>query len=308
MDNPSQTITAGTDAEGIRCDRWLSEQLGKSRSGVQRLLKAGRVTIDGTLAIPHQPVHAGQVAVVSFPEIIEQHRRLIPIVIDETDDFLVLEKPSGLLVHSTPGARETTLTDWLVERTTSIPLVGDRGRPGIVHRLDRDVSGLLIVAKTQEFFDWIQNQFRARAVRKRYCALVVGTVTNEEGEIDFPIARSERRHGRMAARPQGAEGKPARTRYTVRTRYQHATLLDVEIESGRTHQIRAHLLSIGHPVVGDPLYRAKHPPNLPPLHRPFLHATQLGFLDEKNASHEYSSPLPPLLQEYLSALTKKNAA
>lgn len=305
MDKPTQSLLVSTDAEGSRCDRWLSGALGISRSAAQRLLKEGRVMIDKKPAIPHQPVHGGQRISVSLPAVLEQHRLLPPTVVEETNDFLVLEKPSGLLVHPTPRARETTLTEWLVERMPTIQDVGDPGRPGIVHRIDRDVSGLLVVAKTSDFFSWIQTQFRERHVQKQYTALVIGEVKNDEGLIDFPIARSERRRGRMAARPVGTEGKPARTRYSVRSRFQHGTLLDVEIETGRTHQIRAHFFGIGHPIVGDPLYRAKHPPHLPPLDRPFLHATRLAFLDLDHVLHEYRSPLPALLQQYLDALPQK---
>lgn len=305
MDKPAQSYLVSPDAEGTRCDRWLSGALGISRSAAQRLLKEGRVMLDDEPAIAHQLVHAGEYISVSLPTVLEQHRLLIPTVVEETDDFLVLEKPSGLLVHPTPRARETTLTEWLVERMPAIQDVGDPGRPGIVHRIDRDVSGLLVVAKTQDFFSWIQSQFRERHVQKQYIVLVIGEVKNDEGLIDFPIARSERRRGRMAARPVGAEGKSARTRYSVRARYQHGTLLDVQIETGRTHQIRAHLFSIGHPIVGDPLYRAKNPPHLPPLERPFLHASQLAFLDLSQTLHEYHSHLPPLLQAYLDALPQK---
>lgn len=306
MNNAPQTFAVTEEVDGMRCDLWLAKESKQSRSAVQRLIKEGRVQLDGKTAIPHQPVHAGQQALVLFPEMIERHRTLVPTVVTETDEYLILEKPSGLLVHQTPRARETTLTDWLLERIPSIASIGSPERPGIVHRIDRDVSGLLIVAKTQAFFEWIQMQFRERRVQKQYIALVTGTVKNEEGTIDFPIARSERRRGRMAARPVGAEGKSARTRYSVRTRYNHATLLDVEIESGRTHQIRAHLFGIGHPVVGDSLYRAKHLSHLPDLDRPFLHAARLQFRTIDGEEHAFQSALPAVLQHYLDALPGKN--
>jgi 23S rRNA pseudouridine1911/1915/1917 synthase len=285
-----------------RLDRFLAAELGISRSRAQHLIREGSVTVDGKSCTPHDAVRAGMNIRIVFPDILRTHETLQPVVLAETAEYFILEKPSGLLTHGTPQGGETTLVDWLLDHDPRIREVGESGRPGIVHRLDRDVSGVMIVARTPEFFEHIQNEFRARRVEKTYTALVHGLMEKDEGEIRFPLARSERKHGRMAARPIGGEGRDAMTRYRVRERFLHATLLTVMIDTGRTHQIRAHCYALGHPIVGDRLYRHKRPVKGLELSRPFLHATKVRFHNLQGEIREYRSALPSDLQLVLRRL------
>ncbi|MBI3957035.1 MAG: RluA family pseudouridine synthase [Candidatus Kerfeldbacteria bacterium] len=302
MTAAARTLTVPLDAAGERLDRWLTAALGMSRSAVQRLMKDGLITVDGAKPIPHQPTRPGQTIIVQSPEIVRRHEMLIPRIVQETADFLVLDKPAGLLVHPTPRGGETTLVDWLLEHDPAIRGVGEADRPGIVHRLDRDVSGLMVVAKTPEFFTHLQHEFREHRVEKVYTGLVIGSPATDEGEIRFLIARSRRQRGRMAARPVHEEGREALTRYRVVERFATTTLLSLTIETGRTHQIRAHCFAIGHPIVGDKLYRAKSPANLPDLARPFLHATDLAFRDQDGTVRRFHADLPQELKGLLSTL------
>lgn len=304
-----QRITVPDESGGERLDRYLARTLQRSRSSLQRLIKEGLVTVNGRAVIAHHPLRAQDVIVIAEPALERRHETLTPTVIDETPEFLVLEKPAGLLTHPTPTRRETTLSDWIVERYPEVKEIGEHERPGIVHRLDRDVSGLLVVARTPVAFKHLQDEFRHRRVKKTYTALVVGSPQTEEGDIRFRIARSRRRRGRMAARPEHAEGKEALTRFEVLERFRHTTLLAVHLVSGRTHQIRAHLFALGLPIVGDRLYKGKRSgADTPDPGRLFLHASKLGFSGLDGAWHEYTSPLPASLSSLLDELRKGHSA
>jgi 23S rRNA pseudouridine1911/1915/1917 synthase len=224
----------------------------------------------------------------------------------ETDDYLVVLKPAGVLTHPAPGSRAPALTDALLDRYPALVAVGQPGRPGIVHRLDRDVAGLLVVAKTEAMYDDLQHQFRSRTVKKVYTALVEGIVAKPEGTVSFPLGRSRTKPGLVAARPSGAAGRAAETRFTVVRRYVDHTLLRVELVTGRSHQIRAHCRAFGHPIVGDPLYGSRpaagRTPRRPSLERPFLMATALGFRDRSGVWHEHEVPLDPGLAAYLGTV------
>jgi 23S rRNA pseudouridine1911/1915/1917 synthase len=176
-------------------------------------------------------------------------------VIDQAPDYLVVDKPVGILVHPDAKTHTGTMVDAILAIDPAIGKTGeDPERPGIVHRLDKDVSGLMVVARTQKGFEHLKHQFSQHQTEKTYIALVYGEVPQDEGDLKFRIARSKTK-GRMAARPEHElEGKAAWTHYKVVTRYRHATLLELQIISGRTHQIRAHMLAFNHPIVGDPLY------------------------------------------------------
>lgn len=177
-------------------------------------------------------------------------------IIYENDGFLVLDKPAGLEVYSEIKKEEPTLVDWLLEKYPAIAKVGpDPARPGIVHRLDKAASGLMVVAKTRFAFDHLAKQFLERQVKKEYTVLVHGSVSKDEGTIEFPLARAK--SGRFAALPMGSEGRVAITEYEVIERFRNFTLLKVRIKTGRTHQIRVHLHALGHSVVGDKLYKQK---------------------------------------------------
>ncbi len=229
---------------------------------------------------------------------------MIKIIADEAD-FLVIVKPAGLLAHPAPGKTEPTLVDELLMRYPKLKGVGDSAdRPGLAHRLDRDVSGLLVVAKTEPMFRELKRQFKNREIKKEYIALVHGVLTpNQEHDIiTRPIGRSRTGRGRMAAYSQEQAGsRQAKTEYWVIKRLRHHTLLRVQIHTGRPHQIRVHLFSLGYPVVGDTVYKQKR---IKPakINRLFLHSTRLGFKDLTGEYHEYDSPLPEELNNFLTSL------
>ena len=177
----------------------------------------------------------------------------------------------------------------------------DPKRAGIVHRLDQPVSGVMVVARTQDFYSYVKAQFRDRKVRKKYLALVLGEVKEDSGEISFPIARSCSKKTRRVARPMGQAGDEALTQFRVVKRYHHYTLLEIIILTGRTHQIRVHMKAVGHPIVGDRKYQGKIKEK-DPLNRVFLHASELGFVDLRGNEQKYQSPLPKDLKDYLKTL------
>ncbi|MFA7286438.1 MAG: RluA family pseudouridine synthase [Patescibacteria group bacterium] len=301
---PEHTLKVPIDIGKQRLDLYLVASLGLSRSRVQQLIRSGAVLISGVAPVIHHWLKAGEViTVVDNPE------ALIPpppapelVILDETEDFLVVVKQAGVLVHPAPNAKAPTLTSALLNYLPAIATVGQPDRPGIVHRLDRDVSGLLVVAKTAAMYDWLVNEFRERRVEKQYTALVHGSIDRDEGLITFPIGRSKTNPGRMAARPSGGEGRSAETAYTVLTRYVNFTLLSVVIHTGRTHQIRTHLNALGHPVVGDALYGKVLAQGVA-LPRLFLQATNLGFRDSQEVWHRYTLPLDAELATFLTTIT-----
>ncbi|MBU1180379.1 RNA pseudouridine synthase, partial [Patescibacteria group bacterium] len=216
-------------------------------------------------------------------------------LLHEEKDYLIVEKPAGMLTHSADG--ELGLADMLLKDYPEIEGVGEEYRWGIVHRLDRDVSGALLAARTKKFFKHIKAQFKERKVKKIYLALVYGNVERDEGDINFRIARSK--SGKMAARPETQEGKEAATYFDVPKHFRNYAYLRVQILTGRTHQIRAHMLAYGHPIVGDKIYRArKQKIKLPcELDRIFLHSHLIGFEDLDGKWVEYKSELPKKLKE-----------
>lgn len=224
-----------------------------------------------------------------------------PKIIYEDKNILVLEKPAGLEVASQIEKDEPTLVDWLVVKYPAVAKVGpDPARPGIVHRLDKNASGLLVVAKNETAFENLSNQFKSRQVEKEYKVLVYGEMSKDEGEIDFPLARAK--SGRFAALPLGSEaGRAAVTEYEVIKKFRNFSLLKVKIKTGRTHQIRVHLFALGYPVVGDKLYCNKKIKNQP-IDRLFLHAAKLGFLGLAGERLEFESGLPEDLTDFLAKL------
>lgn len=286
--------TISTQAAGQRLDLFLVEQgVGSSRSAVQKMIRTGNVTVNEKMATVHRFLKAGDVVSIgnrihegsNAPALLATPLALrgganSPTIIADTDSWLVLDKPTGLLVHADRASTEPTLVDWLVERYPGIAKVGeDPVRPGIVHRLDREVSGLMVIAKTQDAYENLTRQFRARLTKKTYLALVHGRLDKDEGDIKFRIARSSS-HARMAARPAHEEqGKAAWTHYRVLERWHGATLLQLEILSGRTHQIRAHLHALGKPVIGDTLYSLKKTDRNVAASRLMLQSVGLEFND-----------------------------
>ena len=292
---------------GERIDRVVSMIAGVSRAEASALVLAGEVVVSGTVVTTRTArLVVGDVIELEVPEpdptggLVAEPEVLVPLV-HEDEHLLVVDKPDGLVVHPGAGQRTGTLVHGLLAHHPEVAGVGDPARPGIVHRLDKGTTGLLLVARTQEAYESLVAALAARDVHRRYRALVWGHVEAPRGLIDAPIGRSAREPTRMSI---DERGKEARTRYEVLRRYDEpvpVTELACELETGRTHQIRVHLRSIGHPVVGDTRYDGAR--QSLPFGRPFLHAEVLEL--EHPVTGEplrFESPLPADLVEVLAGL------
>lgn len=302
-------VPAGAAPE--RLDRFLVKHADISRAKLQQLIKSGGITLNDKTTKPHHLVHPGDQIIVHQPDMpIHQQAKVAdpvaPSVIAEDDDYLVVNKPAGLVVHGGPGIHEPTLADWAVKHSPLIAAVGDQPnvRPGIVHRLDRDVSGVMVLAKSQPAFDSLKAQFQDHTVNKNYLALVHGRITDQTGRITFAIARKPDHSGLMTARPGSNEGQAAETRFAVERFVKNMTLVKIKTMTGRMHQIRVHFKAIEHPLVGDPLYKIKRvnaDKYRPP--RVFLHAERLAYDDLSGQRREYQAPLPADLAQFLARVS-----
>jgi 23S rRNA pseudouridine1911/1915/1917 synthase len=306
-----------TDA-GMRLDRFLHAYVGDlSRTRLQALIAERRVSVDGRERKASYRLRPGEAVTLEVPAPTPLALVPEPMPLDvryEDDAVLVVNKPAGLVVHPGAGRATGTLVHGLLAHCgASLSGIGGVRRPGIVHRLDRGTSGLLVVAKTDAAHRALARQLKARSVERRYLALVHGSVPRREGEIEAPIGRDPRRRLRMAVRPPGA-GRPALTRYRVLERVRAPvplSLLAAELGTGRTHQIRVHLAHLGFPVVGDPTYRGRGVGPLPPsrgarvraLGGLALHAAVLGFAHPASGERlRFEVPLPPAFAALLAAL------
>jgi 23S rRNA pseudouridine1911/1915/1917 synthase len=285
-------------------DRFAADLSGLSRSRVQHLITEGRVTADGNPVKANTVVPAGAVLVVDMPPVASAgiEPEAIPLdVVYEDDEVLVVDKPTGLVVHPSPGHWSGTLVNALLARDTAYGGIAGVERPGIVHRLDRDTSGLLIVAKTDAAQASIMAQLKARRVKKTYLALVLGSVQAAVGRIEAPVGRDPKNRMRMAVVP---DGRPSVTGYRVRERFAGWTLLEVDLVTGRTHQIRVHLAALGHPVAGDPVYGTGTSRRGPEgLERLFLHAWRLVFASPATGDLvRLEARLPAALEAALAGL------
>jgi 23S rRNA pseudouridine1911/1915/1917 synthase len=291
---------------GERLDRFVAMLTGRSRAGAAALIAEGAVSVGGTVATTGKvKLAAGdEVAVDPGPEpgpLVVADPAVEFAVVHADDDVVVVDKPAGLVVHPGAGHATGTLAHGLLARFPEIADVGEPDRPGIVHRLDRDTSGLLVVARTEGARRKLSSMLAARQVERVYLALVHGLPAADAGLVDAPIGRSTRHPTRMALHERGRD---ARTGYEVQQRWPDpgCALLRCRLETGRTHQIRVHLAAIGHPVVGDDTYDGgrKRPVAVPRL---FLHATRLAFEHPvTGAAMAFDSPLPPDLAEVLDRL------
>jgi len=294
-----EELTVPDALAGERVDRAVALLTGWSRSEVQALLARGAVLVDGAVPAKSARLRAGgALALLDEPEPAGAPTGE-PVPVDvrvADDDVLVVHKPAGLVVHPGAGHEHGTLVQGLLDRYPELAGVGDPRRPGIVHRLDRDTSGLLVVARTPAAYDRLVADLAGHDVERRYLALVRGVPAAARATVDAPIGRSTRQRTRMAVR---AVGKPARTTYEVLARDgDDAALLECRLETGRTHQIRVHLAAIGHPVLGDAAYGAAGGP----LGRPFLHAYRLAFTHPRAGDRrEYEAALPEDLRVVLAA-------
>jgi 23S rRNA pseudouridine1911/1915/1917 synthase len=286
---------------GKRLDQYLHEQFRKySRSRLQEWIKKGRVRVDGKEAKPSYLLRGGELLDVEPLEL--RALKAIPEdialeILYEDDDVVAVNKPAGMTVHAGAGVNEGTLVNALVHRFAALSQLGGDLRPGIVHRLDRFTSGVILVAKNDQSHRALQEQFSGREVDKTYIALVEGIMAKDSGSIERPISRDPWKPVRMTA--QLEEGREAITHWTVLKRYAAFTLAEVKIGTGRTHQIRVHLGSLGHRVAGDTLYGAKaHPSG-----RFFLHAWRIAFAHPVSGERlEIEAPLPEALRAWLAEL------
>lgn len=297
-------------AAGARLDAFLAERLSVSRARIQRAIAAGEVRVNGRVLRPSYRVEPGDEidAEIPAPVTTDLQPEDLPLaILFEDEAIIALDKPAGQVVHPAAGIVSGTLANALAFHFGGRRPGGAALRPGIVHRLDRDTSGVMVVAKTDAALEHLAGQFRARAVEKRYVALVHGDVSGS-GVIDAPIGRDRKNRLKMTVDPAG---RPARSSYAALRRLGAATLLDVRIETGRTHQIRVHCAHIQHPVAGDPLYglgrdrQLRDPAQrraVERLGRQFLHAAQLAFAHPIDGRPmRFSSPLPADLEACLQA-------
>jgi 23S rRNA pseudouridine1911/1915/1917 synthase len=301
---PPEPIVIPAALEGERLDRAVALITGWPRGAVQTLLDEGAVRVDGrAVAKSHRLREGAVVELLAEPagDVAPSADASVDVDVRHADDdVIVVAKPAGLVVHPGAGHSTGTLVHGLLARFPDIAVVGDPMRPGIVHRLDRDTSGLMVVARSERAYDALVAALAARTVERRYTALVWGRLASPRGLIDAPIGRSESRRTRMAVREAG---KPARTEYEVRAVFDTpvCTLLECRLETGRTHQVRVHLAAIGHPVVGDATYGGAR--DQLQLERPFLHATTLAFTHPgSGTAMRFEEPLPEQLRDVLDRL------
>ena len=314
MDQPEiRVLQIAAQEAGLRLDAYLASQVeGWSRARLQRLIESEDVLVNGKPAKPSYKLRADdeiEVELIAPPSSVFTPEPIPIEVVHEDETLVVVNKPAGLVVHPAAGIHTGTLANGLAYHFQQLPDSGAGVRPGIVHRLDRDTSGLLVVAKTEAALEHLSDQFRDRTVFKSYVALVHGRVNTDTGRIDQPLARDASNRTRMAV-VRG--GRSALSLYRVRQRFNRFTLLDVELKTGRTHQIRVHLAWLKHPVVGDETYGggrdntiqdAKLRAHVRNLGRHFLHAERLAFTHPQTHERvEFSSPLPPELTQLLTEI------
>ena len=298
---------------GGRLDRYLAESLELSRNRVHQLLAEGRVLLDGARPRKSELVEPGQWLQVDLPDPapIQAQPESIPIdVLYEDEDIAVVDKPAGLVTHPAPGHPTGTLVNALLHRLGDLSGIGGALRPGIVHRLDKDTSGLMVVAKSDIAHRKLSEALKERAIHREYRAALWGRLKEDEVEVDAPIGRDGRNRKRMTVRP---DGRPARSTFIVLERWRAATFCRVRLHSGRTHQIRVHAAHMGHPVVGDDLYGPSRERGFSGDARPwaaqlakkaprqFLHAAELRFRHPVHGEElRFSSPLPEDLAQVRS--------
>ncbi len=300
----AREITFAVEESGGRLDQAVVARLPDlSRAQVQRLIKSGQALVNGRPSKPAYQVIAGDQVLVIVPEDPETaiEAESIPLdIIFEEDSLLVVNKPAGMVVHPALGHTSGTLVNALLFHCPQIADVGGIERAGVVHRLDRNTSGLLVIAKNEDTRQALQRQFKRRRVLKAYVALSEGRVEPREGIIELPIGRSKQDRKRMAV---VRTGRDARTTYRVVETFRDHSLLDVRPHTGRTHQIRVHFAWMGYPLVGDTVYGSRRQPLIKSRH--FLHAARLGFLHPTTGEEVvFQAPLPPELEAVLTRLRK----
>lgn len=305
--NDRSVIFIFDDEKGQRLDLFLVNCLPEfSRSNIQRLIKDGNVTIDGKIADKTGRLLSSPSTIqVTIPppiptDLIPEE---IPLdIIFEDENVLVVNKQAGMVVHPAAGHNSGTLVHAALSHAPAMEGIGGEGRPGVVHRLDKDTSGILVLAKNDKTHRWLQNQFRERKANKTYLALIDGTLPTQTGRVEAPIGRDEKMRRRMAVVPPG-KGRDAITEYKVVESFPEHNLVEIHPITGRTHQIRLHMAFLGCPITGDTIYGRRHPSL--PVERFFLHARTLGIrLAQEGEMRYFEAPLPEALEEILDQLRK----
>ncbi len=300
------SFTVSLEEAGERLDRALAARFPElSRAQIQRLIRSGAVTVNDVPVRPAYRLSPGDRVSGTFPEEETVRAESIPLdIVYEDDHLLVVNKPAGMVVHPAAGVVHGTLVNALLAHCPQVADVGGPERAGIVHRLDRETSGLIVVAKDPETHAALQRQFQRRLVRKTYVALVEGQVQPREGIIEVPIGRDQKDRTRMTV---ARTGRPAVTQYRVVEIFPDYTLLEVRPHTGRTHQIRVHLAWFGYPVVGDRIYGRRRQTLL--VDRHFLHARDLAFTHPSTGEKvSFTAPLPPELTAVLAQLRRERGA
>ncbi|SFE40415.1 23S rRNA pseudouridine1911/1915/1917 synthase [Thermoanaerobacter thermohydrosulfuricus] len=289
--------------EGKRIDVFLAAELDYTRSYIKKLIVDGLVFVNGKTVKPSYKVKENDEVVVNIPEVekIDVMPENIPLdILYEDDDIIVISKPQGMVVHPAPGNYSGTLVNALLYHCKNLSGINGILRPGIVHRLDKDTSGVMVVAKNDKAHISLSNQIKERSVFKKYVAIVEGVIKDEAGEIEAPIGRHPVDRKKMAVIE---EGRYALTLYKVLERFKENTLVEAVIKTGRTHQIRVHMAYIGHPVVGDPVYGFKKQKFK--LEGQALHSRVLGFMHPtKGVYMEFEAPLPEYFVRLIEILRR----
>jgi 23S rRNA pseudouridine1911/1915/1917 synthase len=313
--NPEKFLnTVTTQDAGQRLHRLVARICPElSRTRVQELIESGNVVLNGKAAKDARKVHAGdriEVLPAQRPPLRAEPESIPLNVLYEDDDVIAINKPAGMTVHAGAGTSHGTLVNALLGRGQELSQSDDPLRPGIVHRIDKETSGIVLVAKNDFAHAKLSEGFRVRTIQKTYLALVQGILKEDTGRIELPIARDPKHRNRMTARRTElmSNAREARTDWRVITRIGPATLLEIQLHTGRTHQIRVHFSALRHPVVGDELYGASTPrhveqANLPALGRNFLHAAKIAFAQPRSGEIiRLVAPLPRELRDYLQKL------
>ena len=292
-----------SNVDGVRLDAFISSELDISRSLAAELIDGGKVTVNGKPAKKSNKVMTGNEVSVELPELSEPEALPEDIPLDivyEDDDLLVVNKPKGMVVHPAPGNPDGTLVNALLYHCKG-SLSGINGvmRPGIVHRIDKDTSGLLIVAKNDSAHRSLAEQIKEHSFTREYRAVVYGNLKQDNGTVNAPIGRDPKNRQRMAI--VYVNSKPAVTHYEVLQRFEGFTYIKCRLETGRTHQIRVHMASLGHPIAGDPVYGPKKV--ITKLQGQCLHAGLIGFIHPKTKEYlEFTSEVPEYFTSYLNSL------
>lgn len=304
-----QEFHAGIKDSGLRIDVFVSGKTGITRSRIQKFLENGSVLVNATQAKQNYRVKAGDVIQVKIPE--ETHAGLIPEelpleILYEDAHLIVVNKPAGMVVYPAPGNQKGTLMNALFYHCGKLASAGGPLRPGVVHRLDKDTSGVMVIALTDNAYYSLIEQFRQRTIKRRYIALVYGNMRHDKGEISLEIGRSVSDRKKMSTRTR--KGKEAATMWKVIERFGSATLIEARLRTGRTHQIRVHFASVGHPVLGDKTYGGKIELEIKNkekilFRRQMLHAEVQGFIHpDTNEYLEFSSPVPEDMEKSIIRL------